>query len=267
MNIRELIPESRAYFKINREERYFAALLYSVLLQRGENLSRFLDHLRSKLRDNNGLPTTDPDSCELYFEYTYLRDLWCTINNNNELKRNIVLKSLTLSNSSQLQEMRPADFNTFFGAGRIKASLGEIMSPATWAITKFSTNITNNDEFLRTCKFKWCFNAKPDLVIQIHPDHAICIEAKFESSEGTYPSSFKDKEIFTERRLQHVSQISLQQYMFKELLGMKVTHFFLTKRDSTQPNSITWNEIFATLSLENLHPFVYKALQSTKIVK
>lgn len=267
MNIRTFFPKSPAYFEINREERYYAALFYSTLLQRGENLSLFLDLLRSKLSISNELPPTESDSCELYFEYTYLRDLWSTIETNNDLKKKIILQSLILSNSSQLQQLSPADFNKFFGAGRNGASVNEIMSPSTWAITKFASNINDPDEFINVCKFKWSFNAKPDVVIHIRPDHAICIEAKYESGEGTYPSSFKDKDIFKSRRLKSVSQTSLQRYMFEELLGMKVTHFFLTREASSQPNNITWNQIFAKLSLEQSHPFVRKALKSAEIVK
>ncbi len=179
----------------------------------------------------------------------------------------MILESLRLSNSPRLQKMSPIDFNSFFGAGRVSASLNEIMCPATWALTKYSTNLPDDEEFIRACNFKWSFNAKPDLVIQTLPDHAICIEAKYLSEEGTYPSSPKDKEVFNQRKIKSVSQTSLQEYMFKELLGMEVTHFYLTRDSaSTRTNSISWKESFAAVSLDNLHPFVRRTLAATGIL-
>ena len=53
-------------------------------------------------------------------------------------------------------------------------------------------NIKNNDEFEAVCKFKWAFNIKPDIVIHTSLESAVCIEAKLESDESTYPKNKKE---------------------------------------------------------------------------
>ena len=86
---------------------------------------------------------------------------------------------------------------------------------------KFKSNFSDNDEFLKVYKFKWCFNAKPDIVIHSSNDHAICNEAKNISGEGIYPSKQSEKEEFNKRKLKYVRQTEIQK-MIMELPGIEL---------------------------------------------
>ena len=49
---------------------------------------------------------------------------------------------------------------------------------------------------MRACKFKWAFNMKAALVIHLGADHAIVIEAKYDSAESASPLSGAERKIF-----------------------------------------------------------------------
>jgi len=122
---------------------------------------------------------------------------------------------------------------------------------------KYSGNFTDKDDFLRICRFKWSFNIKPDIVIHLDRSRAICIEAKYESGEGAYPSSEREKRIFKERGVRHVGQMDLQKYMMEDLLGIDTRFMFLVhKRERSETHKvITWGEAFGSLDLSEMPAF------------
>ena len=249
MNIRTLLNYKDGYYKINREERNLAAIFYHALLL-GDNLKVFLDTIDCKF------PVIDREM-GIYFEYAYIRDLWNNIRQDNDFKRNLILDLLQPNNREELEKMSVYDFNKFFGAVR-SLSTKYIASPGNWSIKYFSEYITDNAEFLKVCKFKWCFNAKPDIVIHTSNDTAICIEAKFESSEGKYPSNDIEKEIFNKRDIAIVGQLSIQKKIMEELLGIQTEYIFLVQKKSITENhkAWTWKEIFAHLDTTNCPYFI-----------
>ena len=109
--------------------------------------------------------------------------------------------------------------------------------------------------FFRYVNFKWAFNAKPDIVIHTSSDEAVCIECKFESGEGTYPSHKDEIKEFRERKLPVVSQTELQKQILEEMLGIKTQFIFLVQKEnkSFTHKSILWSEVFQVLNLEG-HP-------------
>ena len=125
-----------------------------------------------------------------------------------------------------------------------------VESPSNWVVTRFHHTIPDDDAFLATCRFKWCFRAKPDLVIHTTRDHALVIEAKVESGEGSYPASAAEKKIFDERSLGRVSQTGLQDHMMRELLGIDARHVFLTVHG--RGGQLRWSEAFGALDLSGL---------------
>lgn len=267
MNVRALMGNPAEYYAFNREERFYVALMFAALLQKGDNLRHFLDLLSSKLADGSAIRDCSPTNCCLYFEYAYLRDSWNSMGTDYARKRQVILNWLHPSNTAQLKKMSNTEFNNFFGAGKRGARKDRIMSPATWSIAKFSPKMPDDIEFLRACVFKWAFNAKPDLVIQISPNEVICIEAKYESNESYYPAGSKDKKIFKKRGLNRLSQIDFQVHMFTFLLGMKVTHFLLAPSlTSERANEVTWQEAFSCLNLNDMHTFVSKSLVAVKMI-
>lgn len=70
MNIREIAKNNSNYYEINREERNYAAILYGALCKE-QNISQFLALL--------GFDYEKTDDFGIYFEYSYLRDLWWCI--------------------------------------------------------------------------------------------------------------------------------------------------------------------------------------------
>jgi len=188
MNIRSYIEKSGRYFEYNREERNLAAIFYHALLLEG-NLEIFLQKL------GHPFPVLKSELA-IYYEYAYLRDLWFKIGDDNETKRALILDTLNPNNKDTLHNLSIFEFNHYFGAAP-QPSSKFIQSPGNWSISSFDANIKSNDEFIKASKFKWCFNAKPDIVIHTSNNSAICIEAKLESEEGKYPSSKADRTSFS----------------------------------------------------------------------
>ncbi len=247
MNIRELANLNPNYFQINREERNYAAILYSALCK-PENALKFLAMCGVQT------PTLGPDF-GIYFEYSFIRDLWYHVKENDTRKR-IIGGLLKINDIQEILNLPFVDLNRKFGVSG-KPSANYVESPGNWAITKFSENFPDNDDFKKICMFKWSFNIKPDIVIHIDKDNALCIEAKYESKEGKYPSSRNDQEIFTARKLSQVTQTELQKYMMEELLGIKTKFMFLVskKTSSETHHVISWAEAFDSVGLDGFPEF------------
>jgi hypothetical protein len=256
-HLRGLLDFNGSYHLVNREERNLAAILYHLLMKR-ENLEKFLQKVDCKH------PISD---WSMYFEYAFLRDLWNSIDKlprnvqkENALKRQIILDLLNPDNSKFLATCSVRDFNAYFGGGK-HPSPDYIQSPKTWSIIKFHTSISEQPhEFLKICKFKWAFNAKPDLVIHPSADKAICIEAKFESNEGAYPTNPAEKKIFQQLGIPLQNQTEVQEYLMRTLLGLDTQFVFLVKKKGeakcADHKMITWSEAFAGLDCSGEAEFI-----------
>lgn len=258
MNIRTLVNFKDGYYKINREERNLAAIFYHTLLL-DDNLKKFLDKIDCKL------PIIE-NEVGIYFEYAYIRDLWNNIKQGNDFKRKLILNLLQPNNRQELEKMSVHDFNKYFGVIRA-LSANHITSPSNWSIKYYDINIKNNSEFIKVSKFKWCFNAKPDIVIHTTHNTAICIEAKFESGEGKYPSNDFEREIFKKRGIELIGQLSIQRMIMEELLGIHSEYIFLVqKKSETEIHKVwTWKEAFANLETSRCPYFVREWLKRLEI--
>jgi hypothetical protein len=251
-NLRELAGD-KPYYEINREERNVAGLLYHLLLSK-DNLMTFLSDL--------GYNNIDCEQVELYYEFAYVRDLWKKLPNDNELKKSFIIETLNYIGLSQLlpnEEVK--SFNTFFGATRAESEK-YIVSPANWSISGMSDKLKENQSlFEAVCMLKWGFNVKPDIVIVLPNNQAICIEAKWDSTEGTY----KGNDLF-----KNVKQLYVQKYVMEEILNYDhVDYVFLTK-STTRGNSKKeidsvlnhhWNQIFQKLDYSDSLPFAQKWIE------
>jgi hypothetical protein len=257
-------------YKINREERFFTATLYSLLVQKNGNLKNLVSYLNSKLRKADKVDENDTDKFDVYFEYAYLRDIWSIFN--EEQRRGLIYTWLVESKMT-LAKLEFTELNKkLVGLG--KPSIEHIQSPGTWSISKYASQFPrtkrSNEEFERLCKFKWCFKIKPDLVIQVSPTRVFSIEAKLEYGESTYPSISSEKKEWRERKLQPVKQIELQSLMFKDFLNIHATIFCLTKRqlgnrrDGIQ--TITWKDVFAKMDFGTTHPSAIRALEAKHMI-
>jgi hypothetical protein len=197
MAVVEAIPITRRleppgqFWTFNREERNAVAVLVGLLSRPG-NLESFSELL--------GWAPPDLDDAELSVEWTFLRDLWNHYSRKHDAAtlRSAILDCLQPGNRTTLETCSIVGFNTHFGAVPKPSDL-YIQSPSNWAVTKFDTTITDSDEFRRTCRFKWAFNIKPDLVVQTPSGHVLCVEAKWNSGEGSYPATEAEKTIFRRR--------------------------------------------------------------------
>ncbi|MBI2417107.1 MAG: hypothetical protein HYV28_04270 [Ignavibacteriales bacterium] len=101
------------------------------------------------------------------------------------------------------------------------------------------------------------------MVIHLDKDHAICIEAKYQSGQSSYPSSDAEKVIFQNRKIKSIGQLPLQKYMLQELLGIDSEFVIISakKEKSDTHKNISWTEVFSCLDLSGL------PLYSTEMIK
>jgi len=248
MNLREIAELNPNYFEINREERNYTAILFTALCKQ-QNAIKFLQ------RSGLNVDILGPDF-GIYFEYSFLRDLWFQIND-NEIKKKIIRNLLSINDIDSILERPIVEINRTFGVSGTPSS-EYIESPSNWAISKYSSQFPCNEDFKKICMFKWSFNIKPDIVIHIDKNTALCVEAKYESGEGQYPSSQKETLIFNERKINKVGQTRLQKYMMEDLLGIRTKFMFLVskKTRSDSHEVIVWKEAFELLDISNLPGFV-----------
>lgn len=277
MKIKELAKNGRNYSEFNREERNYAAIFFAALCY-GNNLEKFLELCKVNspiVKDESGI----------YFEYSYLRDLWFSIgmkekedetieeekvriDKANNDKKEIIRNKLKIKDIDNILNKPVKDINEKFGVGG-EPSDKYIQYPGKWAISKFSENVKDRDDFIKVCKFKWSFNIKPDIVIHLSKDRAICIEAKYDSGEGSYPSSDKDINIFNSRGVEKVGQTELQAYMMKDLLDLEIDEkkdfFALVKKgmNSKTHINIQWSEAFKNMETGWMPEFAKQMIKNT----
>ena len=216
------------------------AMLFSLLVCCPENLATFANNL--------GWDPDDLASTEIYLEWAYLRDLWNGCDDQT-VRREAILATLRPSKAEWLSTCTILKFNAFFGASP-RPSSRVIQYPGRWSVSGFDGNIGDDDEFLRTCIYKWAFNIKPDLVLQTPGDHVLCIEAKLESGEGTYPTSAAERAIFDRRDLVRLRQREVQRYLVEEILGFDGLFRYLVPRPRPDDDqAISWPD-----ALEGLEP-------------
>lgn len=275
MNIRQTAGLDPNYYEINREERNYAAILFAALCK-PENAEKFLS--LCEIYEKPG-----PDF-GIYFEYAYLRDIWSaiegkegsakdwTFEKREETKKAIIRNHLDIKGIAKILSLPVVEINRRFGVSG-RPSEDYVQFPGKWAIGKYSKNFTDNDDFLEICKFKWAFNIKPDIVIHLDKDRAICIEAKYESGEGSYPSSKIDRDEFDKRnKVKRVGQLALQKYMMEKLLGLETKFVYLLKdganyvprndEKDTPPLIKTWAEAFDGLDMSDMPLFARKMAEN-----
>jgi len=290
MNLRQLVGIDEPYFKFNREERHYAAILFHIL-NHADNAERALRSVQSDWKPKDG-------EFGIYLEYSYARDIWHgldfthgdkvrisdseAVNAVNRRKIDSILKIL-----GQLQfdptivpQTSVRDFNAFF-IGQSRASTKYIQSPANWHLPAFFESVTHayngRSDGLAThalegvCKFKWAFRIKPDIVIHADNDRALCIELKFESAEGRYPPAGMERKLLQRRKLfaePHsptfgVGQTELQKFLMSELLGLDCRYLLITRHEKSDGRCIPWGEFLARLEIPSNPPqYIAEALRN-----
>lgn len=244
------LPVPGPFWSFNREERNAVAVLFGLLARPG-NLATFARLLEWQ--------PNDIEDAEVSVEWTFLRDLW----NHHSRRlgttalRTAILDALQPGDARTLAACSILDFNTHFGAVP-RPSGTYIQSPSNWSVACFDLTIGEDDEFRRTCQFKWAFNVKPDLVVQTPSGKVLCIEAKWDSGEGSYPASEKEKAIFQRRGIQYLSQTAVQRYLVDELLGFDGEFAYLARSrfETAAGRCITWSEVLTDLDRSGAPAFI-----------
>ena len=262
MSVRQIAKDmaglSPNYCEINREERNYAAILFAVLCK-PDNAKRFLEQCLPESKPGYG-----GSDFGIYLEYSYLRDLWNEIESDT-IKKKIICHNLKIKGIDAIMDWSAEKINRKFGVGRLSDKT--VQYPGNWSISKFNDTFEDieKEDFLEICKFKWAFNIKPDIVIHLDRDRAICIEAKLESGEGSYPTSTAEKTIFKNRGLKdkHVKQMDLQEYMMKDLLGLDTSLILLGLHKIERKNFkfMHWEKAFGCLDLNGMPPFAVKMVR------
>jgi hypothetical protein len=279
-------PGDAEFFTFVREERLFCATVAHLLLQKGGNLGRLLDLINEKLPATDQIASGPLEDAQIYVEFTYLRDSWNALGKDNDRKRAAILGLFERIDSLRGVGIDlpqgEAEFNARFMGLRGARILRDISNPGQWSVVAlFNAFKSNPDQFRDLCKFKWCFNIKPDLVLIIPGVPPICIEAKLESKEGFYPTIKAEARtfdtLFRDRKHRgRVTQFELQRFMFDTLLGAPCRQVVLSRDLGTpyvldpldtdselgasEPH-ISWSEVFARLDLSQSSSFVRRLVE------
>ena len=257
------VPGAR-YPMINREERHYGAVLFH-LLARPDNVKRLLKYANFPWKFN-------PQDYEVYFEYSYMRDLWHAMEKTGSLrKREAILQLLKQSGGrdeflERLRNINDQQFNEFFlipvngnGNGQNRNLSKYIQSPANWRLSAFSSKQLEDHNMIAVCKVKWSFRIKPDLVIHTDDNHALCIELKLEAGEGFYPSDGTEKKLLVFR----ISQTELQKFMMEKLLGLECRFLLITRHPDKAPTELSWRGLCDELDHSDLPNYLERALKRT----
>ena len=270
-----MLVSGEKYYQFVREERLFCGALTHLLMQKGPNLATFLQLVNAKAQADSQLPLTRLDEAEVYVEFAFLRDYWHGLDRDNRAKRRLIFDLLSRVDGLRHYQSDSfpnavAEFNAIFmgvPGGRIK---NDIVSPGRWSVTGlFERFGARPDEFRDFCRFKWSFNIKPDIVVLLPGSKPLCVEAKFESKEGRYPTSSSDCVAFDAafgEEEGHVGQIELQQFMFATLLDAPCQSVFIGRSALSVPDSISlsWEEVFKRLDLTSSIGYVRRLVEENR---
>lgn len=261
-----------------REERLFCAVLYHLLLSGSSNLRVFVDAINEQLDRDQQLPHFGDDA-SIYIEFTYLRDSWYALGRNNDQKRSVIFD--LFSRSPVLAQLAPLTFpaatdcgafNERFMGPRGLRIQSDLAYPGQWPVKALRESFRDPEVFRELCRVKWSFNIKPDLVVLGAGSKPVCVEAKLESREGSYPTSNEECAIFDEifgvgqRR---VKQVELQRFMFETMLGVECQPVVVGRSPIPGENAVpflAWNALFSRLDLAASIPFVARLTRENTVL-
>ncbi len=267
-NLREILSNNCDLADIVREERNYAALLYAALLDR-PNAEAFL----RRAADEQVTLRIDEACYGIYFEYAHLRDAWnCA--RDDQARVQAILRGVEIISTLGIDGL--ADLSAICSdlAGRLERRYGEcirtgggaadftpfnqwfvsrpsarqVQSPQTWQVAWLMAQRQDDlfDGLPAAARhmfvaLAWCFNAKPDLVVHVNRDEAICVELKLESQESSYTATNSASNPFTLRQTE-------VQRVVMALLGFSRVHRVTVGMHSAHPSKdvkhLGWRELF-----------------------
>ncbi len=235
--------------------------------------------VNDRLPEGSNLPIIQLEEAQTYLEFTFLRDSWDLLGTNNDEKRERIFELLSRvpGLGHYKSESFPGtipEFNAFFLGSRGARIVSDIVYPGRWSVRTLSERFgKDREEFRNFCRFKWSFKIKPDMVVLLAGSKPLCIEAKLESREGSYPSSAQDCAIFDTlfgQKEGRVGQIELQQFMFEYLLVSPSQAVLIGRTapvvggDDVPVLFLCWKEVFQELDLDSSVPYVRKLIEENR---
>lgn len=172
-----------SFLDINREERFFCAVLLHVLLTPGPSQHRVLDLLNATAGSND----LYPEDLEAYVEVAALRDAWYALGDHNKYTPAVhaarleVLHDLLRAACGVTADANELDAlihgHCFFWSTPARKKLH---SPGRWPLKQLQAATAFNDH-TRLMGLKWAFNAKPDLLL-LSGQQGVLVEAKAAST-------------------------------------------------------------------------------------
>lgn len=269
-----MLASGKRYYQFVREERLFCGALTHLLMQKGSNLTTFLQLVDAKLPAGSHLSGSTLEEAEIYIEFAYLRDYWHSLERDNGAKRRLIFDLLSRVDGLRHYQSDSfpsaiAEFNTIFMGAQGESIKNDIASPGRWSVTSlFERFGAQPDEFRDFCCFKWSFNIKPDIVVLLPGSKPLCIEAKLESKEGRYPTNSKECSAFDAafgKGQGRVAQIELQQFMFRVMLNDPCQSLFIgAAPEVSDVPFLAWREVFSELDLTSSIDYVRRLIEENR---
>lgn len=235
----------KAYYEINREERFFCSLFAHALLSSAVIREDFKNLVYSKLNIE-----LNPRNLEVYIETAVLRDYWYDLGDPKKYseKTHQFRKSLLkeILRYFKIPEEIIYNYDFFWTT----PSRNKLWSPGRWSKGKIEQ--TKLDQLLqfKLIKLKWSFNAKPDIMI-ISENEGLLIEAKLESGEGRDSGAG-----YNQREIQDLIAILIKEFIpaFKNSEFRNIS-IEISPKDK---DGISWKEILDILKKSKIDEFTKK---------
>lgn len=234
----------KPYFEVNREERFYCALLSHALLSSLVVRERFTELIYSKF----GI-TLRPDDFQVFLEAATLRDFWndpgdpkAYTEETHIKRRKIICSLLSIMNISE----EAIDKYIFFWTSEKQKKL--------WSPGRWEPKALKEAGLYELIKLRWAFNAKPDIMI-LSNSNALIIEVKVESGEGNIEDTgYRQLDI----------QVLISQLLNRFVPYFKEVNFKNTILSLNTKEGITWKEILTLIEDDKLDDFSQQCLYQLK---
>jgi len=256
----------KPYSSVNREERFFCALLAHALLMSTEVRGRFV-----RLIGSRRAVTLDPADLQVFLEAAVLRDYWNDLGDAKSYSTPTHERRLELVRELlRSVDVDPALVEQHHLFWSIGIGNSKIHSPGRWHLPKRDFGELGQASVHKLQRLKWAFNSKPDLLL-LSPAGALLLEAKVESTEGVYRSAdgeapLANATIARQRDVQRLVANVMQRFVpaFRQVpivtatLGLRGHTEQVAGRTPT--HDITWAEVAALCDVDSVDAFTRNCL-------
>ena len=234
----------KPYLEVNREERFFCALVFHMLL----SSPKFRSQVFARIDSLAGIKL-NKDTFEVYFEVALMRDYWNDLGDHkyytaevNKRREEVIKKIVAFCKLVDLDLWK----NNF-----MRTSNNKLWYPGKWR-----KNLLKGKKYeSELADIIWMFNCKPDMMI-ISNNNIVVIDSKLESSQGRTGDGYNQYE--TQGKM-----LNLFLNLSDKYKGYKPSNITLEK----EGKGLNWKEItqFARNSKDEIDTFTLKNIESLLI--